>query len=853
MVAILFVFTLAVPQGVVPANTHLPISWLWSWLRPLSASALPSSPNGPRQGRGPTGDPAHSASTAATRGTGGTGRPADIPAAAQAGLPKNSTPTLKPTHGFDPGTSTKLTGRSDAHSDLYQNTDGTLTRRVYSGAVNYQAADKSWKPINTALVRGSDGRLRVAANSVQVSFTGKGSAMANDPNGAAVPDLATLTLPTGESVGYGLDGAAAVTPTMTGADAVYPGILASTDLVLTTVETGFKDTLILKSPDAPSTWIYQLKLTGLTAQVDDDGSVGLYNTAGARVAWFPQGGMVDSNVDPYSGDGVHSAGVTYSLISTKSGPALQVTADSAWLHDPARVFPVKVDPAAASGTSGDVYVDNDSSTTASDQNGDNLAVGTYNGGTVKSRTFIEFNTFATDVPGYRITSANLKLYLTWAYSCATSRPFYVSTVGSAWNVPTLASASLSSGSVPTINSPPIGSYTETSPGAACTNTAGNRSVGKWEAVPLNPAALNRWVSDSTTNFGLAVTASETDSYGWKRFTSANYAGNTYKPWLDMTYSSLAPQIDAQYPPFGFQSGTLRPELVASAHDPDGFPKPLTYVFTVYDGNAAVVTQSTAQSTPRWTVPAGALTWGQNYSWSVTAYDGSSYSTSQTRNMFTTTVPQPVLTAGLAQNGEQGFDPSSGNYTMAATDASITTVGPSLAIDRAYNSDDPRTTDAFGAGWSSIADVKATEQLDIDGSVKTVVVTYPNGQEVAFGRNPDGELRTAGRPVRDLHRGDRWLPAGGQGRHDLPVHPGDRHGRPVRPHLDRGLPGAHRDLHLHRWSPGHHDRGVRAGPARDLVDATRRGRRPRRQRRDRPRVPGSPRRPRPGRTPTAAIC
>ncbi len=740
VVALLLALTVAVPPGSVPAGGHLSISWLWSWLRTAPANAKDTPPGGPAQGRGPNGEPGHSATAADTRGAGGVGKPADIvdntPAKLAKLIANQKAVANKPKRGYDPATS-KLTARSGTNVEVYQNADGTLTRRTYSGPVNYQAADKSWKAIDTTLIRGADGQLGMGANSVKIGLAGHSASFGRDANGVATPNLATLTLPTGESVAYGLDGAVAVEPVVSGGDATYPNVLPGTDLRLTATPTGFANHLVLRSVDAPSTWLYPLRLNGLTAQLDADGSIGLYDAKGNRKAWIPAGGMVDS-AQTGSGEGVHSSAVTYALVSTASGPALRVDADPTWLHDPARVFPVTVDPTAISGTSGDVYVDNDSGTTSSDQNGDNLAVGTYNGGTTKSKAFVQFGAFSSAVPGFRITGATLKLFLSWAYSCTTYRPFSVSTINSAWTVPNLATKSLSDSAVPGYASPPIGTFTETTPGTACTNTAGTRSVGKWEAVPLKPDVFNNWVLDPSTNFGLAITASDTDSFGWKRFTSANYGtSGAYKPYLELTYSQLAPQVDGQYPDSGFQSGTLRPELVANAHDPDGFPNPIRYQFEVYNSDADMIAQSTPSAAPTWVVPAGVLEWGKVYAWTVKVTDGSSTSTSQSVNRLTTAVPQPDDTAGLAQNGDQGFDPSSGNYTMSATDASITTVGPSLSIDRAYNSDDPRAGDAFGAGWSSLADVKATEQLDVDGSVKTVVVTYPNGQDVAFGRNANG--------------------------------------------------------------------------------------------------------------------
>src|SRR6185312_2917122 len=58
----------------------------------------------------------------------------------------------------------------------------------------------------------------------------------------------------------------------------------------------------------------------------------------------------------------------------------------------------------------------------------------------------------------------------------------------------------------------------------------------------------------------------------------------------------------------------------------------------------------------------------------------------------------------------------------------------LQIDRTYNSMDPRTTGAFGAGWSTAVD--AAVRSDSDGT-GNVTVTATSGQELRFGLNGDG--------------------------------------------------------------------------------------------------------------------
>jgi hypothetical protein len=106
----------------------------------------------------------------------------------------------------------------------------------------------------------------------------------------------------------------------------------------------------------------------------------------------------------------------------------------------------------------------------------------------------------------------------------------------------------------------------------------------------------------------------------------------------------------------------------------------------------------------------------------------------------TQVPQPAITPAGQNSGAQGVTPGSGDYTTNATDAQVSAVGPALAIQRYYDSGDTSTTGAFGAGWSSILDMRVTGIVSSPGNQvgpDTAVVTYPEGEQVAFGENLDG--------------------------------------------------------------------------------------------------------------------
>ena len=131
-------------------------------------------------------------------------------------------------------------------------------------------------------------------------------------------------------------------------------------------------------------------------------------------------------------------------------------------------------------------------------------------------------------------------------------------------------------------------------------------------------------------------------------------------------------------------------------------------------------------------------------------DGTVYSQDVQDFALQTPVPQPLVYSGLAQDGGgpgsdpqnssgPGFDSQNGNFTTQATDVSVDVTGPALSIQRTYNSLDPKTTGrAFGTGWASVLDMRVADLMPAaDGSTATEVVTYPDGERVAFGSNGDG--------------------------------------------------------------------------------------------------------------------
>ncbi len=256
-------------------------------------------------------------------------------------------------------------------------------------------------------------------------------------------------------------------------------------------------------------------------------------------------------------------------------------------------------------------------------------------------------------------------------------------------------------------------------------------------VSLSTSAIQGWMNGTTADYGLALYASTTDNLHWKQFGSFNDPG--LGPYIVVTYTgNTAPQLYEQFADNAVV-GTTTPELTAWAGGANSSGSAGQYVFKVYDATNTQVATSGLISTGDWTVPAGKLAWGKQYTWTAQAYDSTTalYSTAEPYAL-SVQVPQPVITSGLSQNSsDHGFDASIGNYTTSDTDASISTVGPSLDVERDYNSRDPRWTGAFGSGWSSIFDARATEQYTASGAVSSVDVTYPDGSQVGYGKNSDG--------------------------------------------------------------------------------------------------------------------
>jgi RHS repeat-associated protein len=254
-----------------------------------------------------------------------------------------------------------------------------------------------------------------------------------------------------------------------------------------------------------------------------------------------------------------------------------------------------------------------------------------------------------------------------------------------------------------------------------------------------------------------------------------------------TIQQFAPQINEQEPLPGADVDSQTPQLSASAIVPGGFPAnpSFTFAFRILNGpnpaTATVVASSpwVANNGNSWS-PTTNLTWGTTYYWQATVSDAVPPPTSMSGVTWTTPISfvvgdaqasvfnrlggqyrpddgDPVMTSDLGgtdyTDSGKTIDPHIGNVAESATDVSVTTTGPPLSIVRTYNSLDPRTSQALGAGWSSMLDMSLAP--DPDGSGALILTLY-NGQQVRFAKNAAGGYA----PPQDLYAVVSALGGGG---------------------------------------------------------------------------------------------
>ncbi len=239
----------------------------------------------------------------------------------------------------------------------------------------------------------------------------------------------------------------------------------------------------------------------------------------------------------------------------REGSLVSLSVDENFLTGAGTTYPVTVDPSTTVYT-GDTWVQTPTypSSQATSQE---LKVGTYNGGTDKARSFMNFGT--TVWVGKDITSATLVMRNFYSGSC-TGGDIRVNRITTPWDSSTL-----------TWSNQPEATTTNrvdvpTAKGYNSSCAAGNVT---WDVTKI----AQDWAGGAN-RYGLRMKAvDETSNYTWRRYRSGNYSDNSdHRPHINVTWNDppntpVAPTVVGANASGVVADST--PDIKVKASDPDG--------------------------------------------------------------------------------------------------------------------------------------------------------------------------------------------------------------------------------------------------------------------------------------------
>ncbi|MFI1359625.1 LamG domain-containing protein [Streptomyces sp. NPDC020898] len=351
------------------------------------------------------------------------------------------------------GEPVEVTGERTDYSTTYANPDGTsFTMEQSAVPVRVKAADGSWTDPDATLVARSDGTVGPRAAVMGLSFSGGG-------DGSGLVDITDA----GRSLELGW-ATALPKPVLDGPNATYPDVLPGVDLRMTATTEGFRELLIVKTPQAAANPALQrvtfsLRSEGLTVQAVGGGGMTAVDenarpvfSAPAAVMWDSQGDAsgqaarttdadreareADSPAvvtpdaagdDPTPGPGDGDAS---SVLPVQVGDdSLSVVPDSTILSNTdADAFPVYIDPSVGLSQTARTQMRSDGVTDFEFDNGDNNEGkgvghcssydGYYCGTDYTERIYYQFS--PATLVGKKVLDATFRDTESWSFTCDAS-------------------------------------------------------------------------------------------------------------------------------------------------------------------------------------------------------------------------------------------------------------------------------------------------------------------------------------------------------------------------------------------------------------------------------------------------
>ncbi|WP_405910210.1 LamG domain-containing protein [Streptomyces sp. NBC_00828] len=526
-------------------------------------------------------------------------------------------------------------------SQVFANPDGTFTQEMNAAPVRARKDDGTWAPINTTLVRETDGSVRAENTTAGLTFSGGGSG----------EGLVTL-----EDEGHELRlgwPTALPEPRLDGDTATYAGVLPDVDLKLTALSSGYTSVLVVKTAEAaknPALATIRMTVSGsgLDIAPTADGGFVARDVDGTPVFDSPAGRMWDSAGDTPA-TVTTTANVTTQLVRTASsaeaeaegepeatplpaaggepapsegpgsgdaaaelplkitGNTLEITPDPALLHGEDTVFPLYIDPPTKGIALGDWTALASNGTKYWEFDGDK-GVGrcsNYAGYLCASSPYTQrmyFEYPLSSIHGKKILDATMEVYQEWTFTCD-PRWYDLSRVDK-----TISSST-------TWSSRPTG-----------VDLMGDRNVAYGRGTLCSPSQPANWVRfsdnvDEETNENLTTTVAshaankesqitfsltahdESDAAAWARFRndaklSVTYVSYPGKPTsYGVRQGTTGRACNTSTLPFATSDTT--PKMLATVESADGSQAQLRAMFEVWKADGSSRTWYAASPDGAW--------------------------------------------------------------------------------------------------------------------------------------------------------------------------------------------------------------------------------------------------------------
>ncbi|RAO32235.1 hypothetical protein PSN13_03927 [Micromonospora saelicesensis] len=332
----------------------------------------------------------------------------------------------------------ELVDRRTASTKVYLLADGRMQAEASREPVHYRDGKGRWQDIQSTVSAGDRAGYPYAAT--RNTFAGR--------FGDRSDRVLSYSMG-GHGLTLGLAGGArALRPTAKGTRVTYPGALGGADLVYEVTPSAIKEQIVLAAaPSGPATYTFTLDTDSVRAVPEADGSLSFFATdrQGPALFTMPRPYMYDSADDQASVVGKAMSYQVSQRVSQQDGrTVVTVTADDAWLRDPARKYPVVIDPTIkvqpTLNQAQDVMLASGGPTENFDSTW-KLSAGASTGGTFRALTKFDLS----KVPANTVLdSAQLQMYFDQVHGGAdeASMAFEARRVTAAWNETTATWSSM---------------------------------------------------------------------------------------------------------------------------------------------------------------------------------------------------------------------------------------------------------------------------------------------------------------------------------------------------------------------------------------------------------------------------